>query len=60
MSDSPLISEPITGPDPQAIQRLLAALGEWGVAEVEGASEPTLQELEGEALDAFRDVAAVA
>lgn len=43
-----------------SIRRLLAALGEWGVAEVQGQPEPTLEQLENRAMDAYKDVAAVA
>ena len=47
-------------PDPESVQRLLAALGEWGVAEVEGAPETSLALLAERAMDAYRDVATVA
>ncbi len=60
MLDTPSSQVPDNGPETEAIRRLLAALGEWGVAEVNGAPEPTLEQLESAALDAYRDVAAVA
>ncbi len=49
-----------TQPEPDSIQRLLVALGEWGAAEVRGASGPLLERLEDEAQDAFDSVAAAA
>ena len=55
--DQQFPSEPIEN---DRIRRLLTALGEWGVAEVEGANEPTLELLADRALDAYKDVAAVA
>ena len=51
---------PMPPPDSDSVRRLLAALGEWGAAEVEGASEPVLDELEDRAMSAYRDIASVA
>lgn len=46
--------------EPDSIRRLLTALGEWGVGEVQGLPEPMLEQLEVQAMDAYKDVAAVA
>ena len=60
MQDTPDISVPSEQPDTDPVRRLLVALGEWGVAEVQGESEPVLEQLKDEANDAYKDVAAVA
>ena len=60
MQDSCDIYTPDEQPEPDSIRRLLFALGAWGAAEVEGAPEPTLEQLADLALDAYKDVAAVA
>lgn len=49
-----------SGPDPESVQRLLLALAEWGVAEVEGAPETSLDQLEERAMSAYLAVAPVA
>lgn len=60
MKDSPGSTPTTTQPEPESVRRLLAALGEWGVAEVQGAPEMTLEQLAERAKDAYQDVAAVA
>ena len=60
MQDSTLGAEFHSQPDPEPIQRLLAALGEWGVAEVEGVSKASLDLLAERAMSAYLDVAQVA
>lgn len=60
MEQVDLISWPVGQPDPEPVQRLLAALGEWGVAEVQGAPTSSLELLAERALSAYLDVAKVA
>lgn len=60
MRDFPESTSSIVPPEADSVQRLLAALGEWGVAEVQGAPEPMLEHLEDVAKDAYLDVSAVA
>ncbi len=51
---------PGTPLEPDMVRQLLVALGQWGVAEMEGASEPALDELEDLAQDAYDNIASVA
>ncbi len=54
------VPSPLLSADADSIGRLLVALGEWGVAEVQGVSEPVLNELEDRAMCAYKDIASVA
>lgn len=60
MQEIPDTTDPLVVLEPDSVQRLLAALGEWGVAEVQGVPEPILDQFEDRAKDAYLDVAAVA
>ena len=46
--------------EPDSVRQLLLALGEWGLAEVKGASTSTLDQLEDRARNAYSDAASVA
>jgi hypothetical protein len=60
MQDSVVRVDSIEPPDPERVRRLLAALGEWGVAEAEGEPQPSLDVLAERAMDAYLDIARVA
>ncbi len=60
MQDSSLHTDLISHPDPEPIRRLLAALGEWGVAEVHGEPESSLDLLIERAMSAYAEVASAA
>lgn len=60
MQDPNICISPVSQPDPEPVQRLLAALGEWGVAEVQGASERSLELLIERAMSAYTEVASAA
>ena len=60
MRNSGDIALSTTQPEPESVQRLLAALGDWGEAEVQGASTLILDQLADRALTAYEDIAAVA
>lgn len=46
--------------EPESVRRLLEALAEWGMAEVNGVEPPALDALVERAMSAYKDVAAVA
>ena len=61
MQDFTKRDEPISlVDDTDSIARLLAALGDWGVAEVRGEPNSTLDDLESRALDAYKAVSSAA